>query len=373
MSYEDELTQFRNAWKDELTGTRPTKQIRAKQLYLKGMQLEREGYCYEAIEYFRQALKLVPDIEKHIDFKLDPGSSSSASGNSCIPGLEEVEGQSLYSLTIERDQWVDKFNTSETHFEDVYACLPERNVSGTHLSNLPNEIILTILRYVVSTELDMRSVENFGTTCKWFYNLARTPQLWQAACQKIWPDVKPKYGLKSWRAIFINRPHMRFDGVYVSRIKYHRQGAQKPNLCCTLQTVFYHRFLRFFSDGLVLGLNTTQSPQSAVAALKDRASPNKDVTYGQYTVTGSEVKIVLFQRETSCRSSIKLKPDNSFNMSFKITGSTGRQALHWSEYFMVDKKNGQTKKTNIEVVPPHFSKFVYVRARSYTALSGGTV
>lgn len=90
MSYEDELTQFRNAWKDELTGTCPTKQIRAKQLYLKGMQLEREGYCYEAIEYFRQALKLVPDIEKHIDFKLDPGSSSSAAGNSSIPGLEEV-------------------------------------------------------------------------------------------------------------------------------------------------------------------------------------------------------------------------------------------------------------------------------------------
>ena len=226
---------------------------------------------------------------------------------------------------------------------------------------------------MVSTELDLRSVENFGEACKFFYNLARTPQLWQAACRKIWPDVQPQSDLMTWRAVFINRPHMRFDGVYVSRIKYHRQGEQRPNLCCTLQTVFYHRFLRFFSDGLVLGLNTTQPPQTAVAALKDRASPNKDVTYGQYTISGRQVKIVLFQRDNSCRSSIKLKPDQSYNITFKLSGTTGRQTLQWSEYYMVDKKNGQTKKSSIEVVPPHFSKFVYVRARSYTAISAGSI
>ena len=91
MTYEDELTQFRKAWKDELSGTCPTKQIKAKQLYLKGMQLEREGYCYEAIEYFRLALKLVPDIEKHIDVNVDFGPSSSVTGNMGIPGLEEVK------------------------------------------------------------------------------------------------------------------------------------------------------------------------------------------------------------------------------------------------------------------------------------------
>lgn len=225
----------------------------------------------------------------------------------------------------------------------------------------------------MSTELDLRSVENFAEACKWFYNLARTPQLWQAACQKIWPDSQPRSNPLAWRAMFISRPHMRFDGVYVSRIKYFRQGEQKPNLCCTLQTVFYHRFLRFFSDGLVLGLNTTQSPQAAVAALKERASNNKDVTYGQYTISGKEIKMTLFQREMSCRSSIKLKPDQSYNMTFKLSGSTGRQILQWSEYFMVDKKNGVTKKSRIEVVPPHFSKFVYVRAKSYTAQSAGTI
>jgi len=373
MSYQDELTQFRNAWKDELSGTCPTKQNKAKQLYLKGMQLERDGYCYEAIEYFRQALKLVPDIENCIDVNIDLGPSSSAAGNLIIPGVEEVEGQALSSLTVERGQVFEKFNTSETHLKDIYTCFPERSVTGTHVSALPNEIILTILRYVISSELDLRSVENFGEACKWFYNLARTPQLWQAACRKIWPDVQPQSDSTNWRAIFINKPHMRFDGVYVSRIKYHRQGERKPNLCCTLQTVFYHRFLRFFSDGLVLGLNTTQAPQTAVAALKDRVSGNKEVTYGQYTISGREVKIVLFQRDTSCRSSIKLKPDQSFNITFKLSGSTGRQVLQWSDYYMVDKKGGETKKSNIEVILPHFSKFVYIRAKSYTAQSAGTI
>ena len=226
---------------------------------------------------------------------------------------------------------------------------------------------------MVSTELDLRSVESFGESCKWFYNLARTPQLWQAACRKIWPEVWPPSDSTSWRAIFINKPHMRFDGVYVSRIKYFRHGEQKPNLCCTLQTVFYHRFLRFFPDGLVLSLNTTQAPQSAVAALKDRASPNKDVTYGQYTISGQELKVVLFQRDISCRTSIKLKPDQSFNITFKLSGLTGRQTLQWLDYYTVEKKNGQTKKSSIAIVPPHFNKFVYVRAKSYAAVSAGTI
>lgn len=88
MSYEDELSQFRKAWKDELSGTCPTTQNKAKQLYLKGVQLEREGYCYEAIEFFRQALKLVPDIEKQVDVNVDLGSATSDS--IIVPGVEEV-------------------------------------------------------------------------------------------------------------------------------------------------------------------------------------------------------------------------------------------------------------------------------------------
>ena len=82
MSNEKDLDSFRQAWKFELSSPQESRHARAKKLYLKGVELEREGMCYEAIEFFRQALKLVPDLEKHVDVtkeleNFNPSSSSS--------------------------------------------------------------------------------------------------------------------------------------------------------------------------------------------------------------------------------------------------------------------------------------------------------
>ena len=92
MTNEKDLDSFRQAWKFELSSPQESRHARAKQLYLKGVELEREGMCYEAIEFFRQALKLVPDLEKQVDMRkelenFNPPSSSS-------PGLE------FYEVTI---------------------------------------------------------------------------------------------------------------------------------------------------------------------------------------------------------------------------------------------------------------------------------
>ena len=230
----------------------------------------------------------------------------------------------------------------------------------------------------------MKSIETISGVCKWFYKMARTPTLWQATCEKIWPDLesanlneRPSHvGFTSWRGMFINRPHLRFDGIYVSKIKYFREGEQQPSMCCALQTVFYHRFLRFFSDGLVLGLNTTVAPQQAVASLKDRASPNKEVMYGQYTISGEVITLVLFQRDFSSRratGNINLKPDRSYNVTLKLLNKQGKQALQWMEYQVVEKRNGEVTKNDIQLEPPHFCRFVFGRVKSYTALSAGTV
>lgn len=65
-------------------------QQKAKDLYLKGVLLERQGYCYEAVEFFRQSLRLVPDIEKYIDLNRDLDSSSHVTDGSIPYGFEEV-------------------------------------------------------------------------------------------------------------------------------------------------------------------------------------------------------------------------------------------------------------------------------------------
>lgn len=88
MNTTEELEAFRIKWKNELSHNSSTVQSTAKQMYLRGVQLEREGYCYEAIEYFRQALKVAPDIEKHVDIRNDTFLSSSTDNQ--ILGFQKV-------------------------------------------------------------------------------------------------------------------------------------------------------------------------------------------------------------------------------------------------------------------------------------------
>lgn len=57
-------------------------------------------------------------------------------------------------------------------------------ITGLHFSNLPIEIILYILRWVVSSDLDLRSLEQCSAVSKGFYICARDPEIWKQACIK---------------------------------------------------------------------------------------------------------------------------------------------------------------------------------------------
>lgn len=41
--------------------------MQAKRLFLKGSEMERSGKLYEAIQFYRRAMQLVPDIEFRLD------------------------------------------------------------------------------------------------------------------------------------------------------------------------------------------------------------------------------------------------------------------------------------------------------------------
>ena len=55
---------------------------------------------------------------------------------------------------------------------------------ATHFSQLPIEVIMLILKWVVSDHLDMRSLDSFAAVCKGFYVCGRDPELWKLACSK---------------------------------------------------------------------------------------------------------------------------------------------------------------------------------------------
>ncbi|KKA26196.1 hypothetical protein TD95_000074 [Thielaviopsis punctulata] len=101
--------------------------------------------------------------------------------------------------------------------------------------------------------------------------LART----QKVCAALLKH-KPYNG--SWRQLFRLRPRLRFNGCYISRVNYLRDGQAAPNQKTwhsTVHVVTYFRYLRFLRDGTVYSLLTTDEPTDIVplltcAMLRDR-------------------------------------------------------------------------------------------------------
>ncbi|KAH9629515.1 hypothetical protein HF086_015845 [Spodoptera exigua] len=82
----DELAAFRQQWQRELEAnatpkrTTPPKQNqftepisdeeKAKQLFLSGIEMERRGRLYEAIQHYKYSLQILPDVEKRLHNEL---------------------------------------------------------------------------------------------------------------------------------------------------------------------------------------------------------------------------------------------------------------------------------------------------------------
>lgn len=151
------------------------------------MELEKQGKVFEAMRMYRRAVHLDRDIEFKMYDKLK------ASTQSTKP--DEILGRATKNMNLDDDvenlEGVDLvarfqqsiFNCNGKLFESN----TEKGVISTeslHISNLPIEIILHILRWVVSSNLDLRSLEQCSMVCKGFYICARDDDIWRLACQK---------------------------------------------------------------------------------------------------------------------------------------------------------------------------------------------
>lgn len=67
----------------------------------------------------------------------------------------------------------------------------------------------------------------------------------------------------NWRRMFLERPCVRSDGVYVSRNTYFRLGTVHWDVKNPVHLVVYYRYFRFFADGTVL-TRTSPEPVSKV-------------------------------------------------------------------------------------------------------------
>ncbi|TRY71927.1 hypothetical protein TCAL_01103 [Tigriopus californicus] len=165
---------------------------------------------------------------------------------------------------------------------------------ATHISDLPPELVINILKWVVTSQLDLRSLERFSASCRWFYLLARSEELWRLVCFRTWGPLVERPVALSWREHFLTQPRVRVSGCYIARSSYTRQGERgfQDNTSKNTRTwhlVRYCRFLRFFPGGRAAMVTSADPPQNVVKTLALTACPPQGTLIGQYKVVKNRV------------------------------------------------------------------------------------
>ncbi|XP_013917136.1 PREDICTED: F-box only protein 9 isoform X2 [Thamnophis sirtalis] len=352
--------------------------LEARELFLKAVEQEQNGALYEAIKFYRLAMQLVPDIEFKITYTRSP------------------EGDSIGKSYIEDNEDDSKMADLLSYFQQltlqessIKLCQPELNLSQTHISVLPMELLMYIFRWVVSSDLDLRSLEQLSLVCRGFYICARDPEIWRQACLKVWGRTCNKMvPYTSWREMFVKRPRVRFDGVYISKTTYIRQGEQSlDGFYRAWHQVDYYRYLRFFPDGQVMMLTTPEEPQSIVPRLRTKNTRTDAILLGHYRLsqdTDNQTKVfsVMTKKKEEkpidyhkfryfCRVPVQ-ETDHSFHVGLQLN-SSGRQKFNkliWIHHscHITYKSTGEIVVSSFDI-DKMYTPLFFARVKSFTAIS----
>lgn len=324
---EQVLSEFRNQWQRELQGDLNGSQSiedQARDLFLLGVDLERKGKCFEAVRHYRRAVQLVPDIEykiysQSVEKKKQKVKANDENNKSNQPTSSRRDS----SASDEIDNLVELFQ-QELSLRNQGVC-ESTFAAGTistnlHISSLPVEVFLLILKWVVSNDLDFRSLERFGHVCKGFYLLARDQEIWKMACIKVWGvNVSPTPTL-TWREMFITRPRVSFNGCYISKINYQRLGenSYQDQFYRPVQIVEYFRLIRFFPDGKMFMMTSSDELQTSINKLKNvqNALNSRDILKGDYHYQDSTVLIVIKKQPTANQKFKRKNYSNNDTLTF---------------------------------------------------------
>ncbi|XP_053946810.1 F-box only protein 9 [Anastrepha ludens] len=423
-----ELEVFRDNWQRELKNQSetetPTKNVEndvkniveveqhklAENLFRSAVELEQRGKVYDALPLYRKAVQIVPDIEFKY-YELQKVKSAAAGGNF-------TEGIKVFdpNLQIERPE---ESSDSEELLEDLYEkfqldltgnggrLLHSSRDAGVitteaHISELPPEILLYILRWVVSAQLDMHSLEQCASVCKGLYLCARDEELWRLACAKVWgvnlgtlsePADRPTDNLiesadttpivyTSWRQMFIMRERVIFNGCYISKTTYLRMGENsfQDQYYRPIQLVEYYRYVRFLGDGRVLMMTNADEPAQGVNKLKNIHQLRSEVLCGHYRLYGDTITIVVKKQQQQShsnnthqyarhrRNSINDEPNSiKYCIEFRITNTAKRKygRLLWTHYSVVQTRNKVETTSQFELTPSKYPPLWFSPVRSY--------
>uniref|UniRef100_A0A674MTZ9 F-box only protein 9 n=1 Tax=Takifugu rubripes TaxID=31033 RepID=A0A674MTZ9_TAKRU len=337
---------------------------KATELFLRAVKEEQNGAFYEAIKFYRLAMQLVPDIEFRINYSHPPDTGQSGENY-----FEDVDGE-VGDLMAYFEQQL----TLDSSFPKI--CSPELDVTQVHMSALPREILMYIFRWVVSSDLDLRALEQLSLVCRGFYICARSapPQPQHHFCAH-WCSCVSILIIK-W-----------FSGVYISKTSYIRQGEKSlDGFYRAWHHVEYYRYLRFFPDGQVIMLTTPEDPPAIVPRLRTKNTRTEAALLGHFrlsqemdnqanifaVVSKKKEEQVEIQSNRFFRRNPQPETEHTFHVGLQLStgGRRSFNKLVWIHHscHLTYKLTGETVISEFDL-DRMYTPFYFARVKSYTAFS----
>ena len=264
------------------------------------MKYEENGQLYEAVRFYKKAEKLVPNIEyqtfnytgKNFKVKANNEQPEDKDDNGNITpkrNSSDNEDDDVSNLIL-------RFAKMET--SDQVLIKPEFETNMTHIGMLPSEVLNFILKWVISSDLDCKSLENCSEVCRGFYLASRDEEIWRLICLKIWgPAVATSNYFPTWREMFLSKPRVHFSGCYTSKMSYIRageKGFQDQEAYKPWHVVEYFRFLRFFPGGQVVMVTSADDEAIVAKQLNTKTGSNlQGAMFGDYKIVDNVLVCVL--------------------------------------------------------------------------------
>jgi len=392
LGVQEDLEQFRNQWRRELqekargSEEKDVQQeeddvhVEARELFLQGVKLEENGKLYDAIRFYKKAVTLVPDIEKEA-FQFT-GRQASKNNQGTSGGNDMKENKQLGNGEDEEEtelmNLIEKFST--VSLENQPLIQPEFPTQSMHIGQLPFEVLNYILKWVVSSDIDLRSLEACSQVCRGFYLAARDEEIWRLICVRVWGRSVISNKENLWRNFYLSSAKINFNGVYISKMTYIREGErsfQDHESYRAWHMVEYYRLVRLFPGGRILMTLSAEDPGLTAKLMNNKNFCSiQGAMFGEYRVVDNLLICVLhkpkpkkiipkFRKKRRDAMIYNDVPDQDFLVEFTIKGARSR-ILQWTSYNIVSKfSNGREKIDPVTLSDSNFPRMKFVRVGSY--------
>ncbi|KAK0202566.1 hypothetical protein DFS33DRAFT_1263025 [Desarmillaria ectypa] len=395
----EELKRFRAEWKAEVGRRKaiaePNHRVSALShvplseaqgsalaVYRSAIAHEQSGDLDEALRLYRQAFRKDPNVDRAYHREEIIATSLSTQFHDTPYAIAEVLVHKTKQTSIVP---ATSLANIVAGFPDKLHFEPEVEGDDVHLRKLPDEVLIKIL-----TRLDPTSLERFATVNRKARVFSLDSTMWRKLVTATYrpPQVSDQEALHTvvarclydYRRVYIEHPRVRMDGVYIAVCHYIRSGLSENSWVNINHLITYHRYLRFYPNGLAISLRTNeeQPPQHVIPLLKPSIRM-KGCLFGRWTLTDTTICITNLvdgsghlpippDTDFSDLSDIILANSDAIRYVFSMNLSLRSRPLgRWNKLDIItfNSVNIETGDTS-PVVMKHERSFWFSKVRSYT-------